>query len=120
MLLSKSDFVFKELEEKRREEKRKRIGIVDNFVDNFPKPSWKENEMGTININRTEYVKEDDARTVNLADPSEWEHVCVIADCGRIFEGYRSDEDPCTLRDANVVRKWRNGLGICGLVPLEW
>ena len=48
MLLSKSDFVFKELEEKRREEKRKRIGIVDNFVDNFPKLSWKENEMETI------------------------------------------------------------------------
>lgn len=71
--------------------------------------------METININGTEYVKAEDARSVNLKDQSDWEHVCVIADRGWIFEGYRSEEDPCTLRDAHVVRKWSNGLGIGGL-----
>lgn len=71
--------------------------------------------METININGTEYVKAEDARSVNLKDQSDWEHVCVIADRGWIFEGYRSGEDPFTLRDAHVVREWSNGLGIGGL-----
>lgn len=71
--------------------------------------------METINVNGTEYVKAEDAKSVNLQNPSEWEHVCVIADRGWIFEGYRSEEDPNTLRDAHVVRKWSNGLGIGGL-----
>lgn len=71
--------------------------------------------METINVNGTEYVKAEDAKSVNLQNPSEWEHVCVIADRGWIFEGYRTEEDPNTLRDAHVVRKWSNGLGIGGL-----
>lgn len=44
------------------------------------------------------------------------QHVCVIADRGWIFEGYREyDVDDVVLRNAHVVRKWANGLGIGAL-----
>lgn len=54
-------------------------------------------------------------------DTAGWEHVCVIADRGWIFEGRRYpdvlEDLGCTVKlaDAHVVRKWNNGLGIGGL-----
>ncbi len=72
--------------------------------------------MDTININGEEYVKKSD-RAYELAD--NWEHVCVIATNGWIFEGWRdddmSDDDGIQLLKAHVVRKWSNGLGIGAL-----
>ena len=74
--------------------------------------------MESININGEEYVKRSDIRECELAEC--WEHVCVIATNGWIFEGYQSEElmdrdDRVSLDDAHVVRKWSNGLGIGGL-----
>lgn len=72
--------------------------------------------METITINGEEYVEKSD-RAYELAD--NWEHVCVIATNGWIFEGYRddamSDDNGIQLTNAHVVRKWDNGLGIGGL-----
>lgn len=73
-----------------------------------------------ININGGEYVKRSGIRECELAD--NWEHVCVIATNGWIFEGYRSTETGeggISLDDAHVVRKWANGLGIGGLADPE-
>jgi hypothetical protein len=72
--------------------------------------------MESININGEEYVRKSDIRECELAE--SWEHVCVIATNGWIFEGYRSaetGEGGIALADAHVVRKWTNGLGIGGL-----
>lgn len=38
------------------------------------------------------------------------EHVCVIADRGWVFEGYRAPGAGMRLIDAHVVRRWDNGL----------
>lgn len=70
--------------------------------------------METININGTEYVKVSEMQNVG-----DCEHVCIIADRGWIFEGYRTPERPYELRRAHVVRKWSNGLGIGGLASPE-
>ncbi len=76
--------------------------------------------MDTININGEEYVKKSD-RAYELA--TNWEHVCVIATNGWIFEGYRDDDmsdgEGIQLLHAHVVRKWSNGLGIGGLADPE-
>lgn len=72
--------------------------------------------MDTININGTEYVPKADIRE-NI-NPGSWEHICVIATNGWIFEGYRdteADTSNIALADAHVVRRWDNGLGIGGL-----
>lgn len=69
--------------------------------------------METININGTDYVKADEAFA-----PASYEHVCVIATNGWIFEGKRDpdlSDGYIELRDAHVVRRWDNGLGIGGL-----
>ena len=72
--------------------------------------------MDTININGTEYVaKADIHESVNL---DSWEHICVVATNGWIFEGYcdmEADTSNIALADAHVVRRWDNGLGIGGL-----
>ena len=72
--------------------------------------------MDTININGTEYVAKADIR--ESVNPDSWEHICVIATNGWIFEGYRdteADTSNIALADAHVVRRWDNGLGIGGL-----
>ena len=74
-------------------------------------------DMETININGTEYVKCEDALG---GYPMDTCHVCVIAPNGWIFEGYRTNTpeqygDALYLTDAHVVRRWSNGLGIGGL-----
>lgn len=66
--------------------------------------------METININGTEYVP-----AAQAYDGTE--HVCVIADRGWIFEGYKREDG--TLANAHVVRKWTNGLGIGALADNE-
>ena len=67
--------------------------------------------MEIININGTEYVKKGEA--VKYTDA---EHVCIIADRGWIFEGYRVEGgEGVRLTKASVVRRWDNGLGIGGL-----
>ena len=71
----------------------------------------KEKTMETININGIEYIPAESTES--------WEHVCVIADRGWIFEGYADLEDSTILRDAHVVRKWSNGLGIGALADPE-
>lgn len=68
--------------------------------------------MEKININGEEFVK-----------ASEYEgsdHVCIIADRGWIFEGYRESENDYRLKNANVVRSWSNGRGIGGLADSEY
>ena len=69
--------------------------------------------MKTINVNGVEYVEK--------AASADGDHVCVIADRGWIFEGYRTDYKGghMTLADAHVVRRWDNGLGIGGLAKPE-
>lgn len=67
--------------------------------------------MASININGTEYVEKTEAYR-------DSEHVCVIADRGWIFEGYRTGES-YQLTDAHVVRRWDNGLGIGGIAKAE-
>ena len=62
----------------------------------------------TIEINGKEYVQK-------TKDYKPSEHVCVIADRGWIFEGYRTNPDTYELTEAHVVRKWSNGRGIGGL-----
>lgn len=67
--------------------------------------------MKTININGTEYIEKSAAMEYTDA-----EHVCIIADRGWIFEGYRVEGgEGVRLTNANVVRRWDNGLGIGGL-----
>lgn len=65
-----------------------------------------------ININGKEYVEKAEAY-------KDSEHVCVIADRGWIFEGYREDDTGYRLANANVVRRWDNGLGIGGIAKAE-
>lgn len=75
--------------------------------------------LDTITINGKRYVPEQYA---DMAAPDNWEHVCVIATNGWIFEGYRdpdADEHGIALMGAHVVRKWSNGLGIGGLADPE-
>lgn len=73
--------------------------------------------METININGEDYVKASDAEKAAWVD---CDHVCIIADRGWIFEGYRNLEEPgYKLNNAHVVRKWDNGLGIGGLAKRE-
>lgn len=73
--------------------------------------------MENININGEEYVKASD---VEQAAWEDCNHVCVIADRGWIFEGYRDLAEPgCKLNNAHVVRRWDNGLGIGGLAKRE-
>lgn len=67
--------------------------------------------METININGKDYVEKTDAY-------KDSEHVCVIADRGWIFEGYRTDSS-YQLTNASVVRRWDNGLGIGGIAKAE-
>lgn len=67
----------------------------------------------TIIINGTEYVPKGSA----VAAYNGTEHVCIIADRGWIFEGYKREDG--TLADAHVVRRWDNGLGIGGLADPE-
>ena len=72
--------------------------------------------MDTISINGTEYVAKADIRESVNSD--SWEHICVIATNGWIFEGYRdmeADTSNIALANAHVVRRWDNGLGIGGL-----
>lgn len=68
--------------------------------------------MESININGKEYVEKTDAY-------KDSEHVCVIADRGWIFEGYKQDDTGCKLSNAHVVRRWDNGLGIGGIAKDE-
>lgn len=68
--------------------------------------------METININGKEYVEKGEAY-------KDSEHVCVIADRGWIFEGYKMDDSACKLTNAHVVRRWDNGLGIGALAKAE-
>lgn len=63
--------------------------------------------METININGKEYIEK------GCGEYNETEHVCIIADRGWIFEGYKRDDG--SLGNAHVVRSWSNGLGIGGL-----
>lgn len=73
--------------------------------------------MDTININGEEYVRASD---VEQAAWDDCDHVCVIADRGWIFEGYRDLAEPGMRLDrAHVVRRWDNGLGIGGLAKAE-
>ena len=45
--------------------------------------------MDTININGEEYVRRDE---VTVGDRvTDWQHVCVIATNGWVFEGWRDD-----------------------------
>lgn len=69
--------------------------------------------METININGKEYVEKTEEYKGS-------EHVCVIADRGWIFEGYRVDESNYELSDAHVVRKWTNGRGIGAIAKAEF
>ncbi len=73
-------------------------------------------EEKTITINGEKYVRETDYMQ---RDANNWEHVCVIATNGWIFEGWKDTENPndkgVQLESANVVREWSNGLGIGGL-----
>lgn len=62
-----------------------------------------------MNIDGVDYVPVSELASFNNSD-----HVCVIADRGWIFEGYR-EEGTTRLTNAHVVRKWSNGLGIGGL-----
>ena len=66
-----------------------------------------------MNIDGVEYVPASEVMTY-----SDSEHVCVIADRGWIFEGYRKS-DEYKLSNAHVVRKWSNGLGIGGIAKPE-
>ena len=50
---------------------------------------------------------------------TESNHICVISDRGWIFEGYIENNNKCRLCNANVVRKWSNGMGIGGLADPE-
>lgn len=68
--------------------------------------------METINLNGKEYVEK-------AGEYNESEHVCVIADRGWIFEGYRDKDHPTRLTNAHVVRKWDNGLGIGGIAKAD-
>lgn len=68
--------------------------------------------METINVNGEEYVKKGDYY-------NDSPHVCVIADRGWIFEGYKVDDSACELQEAHVVRRWDNGLGIGGIAKEE-
>ena len=73
--------------------------------------------MGTITINGEEYVRKAD-----MPDAYEdSEHVCVICTNGWIFEGRKVGEEggDLLLADANVVRRWDNGLGIGGIADPE-
>ena len=71
-----------------------------------------------MNIDGTEYIRKGAGIDMDTAG---WEHVCVIADRGWIFEGRRCPDVPedlggtVELADAHVVRTWDNGLGIGGL-----
>lgn len=69
--------------------------------------------METININGKEYVEKSEAY-------KDSEHVCIIADRGWIFEGYRTDDTGYQLTNANVVRKWTNGRGIGAIAKAEY
>lgn len=66
----------------------------------------------TITVNGVEYVEKGEGF-------KDSEHVCVIADRGWIFEGYRDDDTSYRLANANVVRRWDNGLGIGGIAKAE-
>lgn len=63
-----------------------------------------------MNIDGVEYVPVSESAAFNNSD-----HVCIIADRGWIFEGYREGNEGGKLTNAHVVRKWDNGLGIGGL-----
>lgn len=74
--------------------------------------------MEAININGEDYVKASDVKQAPKWDG--FDHVCVIADRGWIFEGYRDlSRAGFCLADAHVVRRWDNGLGIGGLAKPE-
>nr|DAV56309.1 MAG TPA: hypothetical protein [Caudoviricetes sp.] len=64
-----------------------------------------------ININGEECVKKAEAYC-------DSEHVCVIAERGWIFEGYR-EGDGFKLTRSHVVRRWDNGLGIGAIADPE-
>lgn len=82
--------------------------------------------MDTVTINGVEYVKKSELPELVQVDGLAWEHICVIATNGWIFEGYRDDrycredDGPVFLCRAHVVRCWDNGMGISGLAdPLH-
>lgn len=69
--------------------------------------------MQTITIDGVEYAPKTDF--------PETEHVAVICDRGWIFEGYATtlNNGGIRLTQANIVRRWDNGLGIGGLAKAE-
>lgn len=73
--------------------------------------------MKTININGEEYVLKSDMPGAY----EESEHVCVICTNGWIFEGrgHRDEGGDWLLSEANIVRRWDNGLGIGGIADPE-
>ena len=77
--------------------------------------------MDTININGEEYIRFDEVAVGDYV--TDWQHVCVIATNGWIFEGWRddamTDDNGIQLTRAHVVRKWTNGLGIGALADPE-
>lgn len=78
----------------------------------FPSSERKEDMAREVKIDGVEYVEKTEGYL-------ETSHVCVIADRGWIFEGYRSDDSGYELTNAHVVRKWDNGLGIGALAKAE-
>lgn len=66
-----------------------------------------------MNINGKEYVEKTEAY-------KDSEHICVIADRGWIFEGYREGESGYDLTNAHIVRKWSNGRGIGAIAKAEY
>lgn len=77
--------------------------------------------MDIITINGEEYIKKADVSALDLV--GNWEHICIIATNGWIFEGYRdydmTDDEGIQLARAHVVRSWSNGLGIGGLASAD-
>lgn len=67
----------------------------------------------TITIDGVEYVEKTE-------DYKDSEHICVIADRGWIFEGYRVGDSGYSLTNAHVVRSWSNGRGIGGLAKPQY
>lgn len=72
--------------------------------------------METINIDGEDYIKASDVGQAWV----NRDHVCVIADRGWIFEGYRDLAEPGFKLDrSHVVRRWDNGLGIGAIAKRE-
>lgn len=50
------------------------------------------------------------------------ENICVVCESGWIIKGEKSicDASTLTLKNASVVRHWRNGKGIGGIAKAEY